>query len=779
MSEARDVLERALQGRSDDPTPTELVGNVAGDLPEETTLADAKEIAADLLGEEAAPATDGGTQADNGGDDDPTDLPTPADGEAHYSGTPEYTETLRKRDWWVNWVKALPQEDGEIIEDATPTKQPVAPYDNGHARPALWNSGLSDDEHPSTSFVDAVPWDGKKVGLDVESEERVTSDELGIGIIIPVGGGEGRPITLLDWDDVRDPETGEIHPVCAWALTEIDGFAEISQSGEGIHQFVYGTIPGGFSKFLRHIDTEPFVGDDLPMVEMYSSGRLTAMTGDHVAGCGNDVVDGQDLIDELCHRFGDWDNNAEGTPTDPFARDREDGQADDVPSHEEIGESIREAIEYDGDDPEGWDLSDDEPLEYHALLRARAREQEIPNLANWELLGYTAATAYHADIEKEQVIEDLRAHPRPGYEFDENKARKEIRGTWNKAKAGNYEAPSRDTLVERGILPDKYAALDYPTYDVENCRGVELMLVPVNGKEVKVVIEQNGRREFTETLDRGFWASGTKRGRVAGRVVDAISGVEPDVLRAGVKNALNQANIDADDDEENWSESMRSESERELRDRTLKVICYPTADEAEWVVTMRPPVDSDVTEPQTLTFDQGDFNDSNAGTFRNSHLAAFYSKVDIDASEWDNLVDHWLSVQETKSRDPDHLLEAAIEKFTDWVNTMEVWADGEGFTWSNRNGYYQPDYAEDGTDAILVPGQKVVEWQHREDFGDVNLSRALRDRNILLGPSQRESVAGDQRRAWPVNVNMTTHTEENARRTVSEDDDDERPEGMR
>jgi primase-polymerase (primpol)-like protein len=81
---------------------------------------------------------------------------------------------------------------------------------------------------------------------------------------------------------VRDPETGEIHPVCAETLQQAGGYAEISQSGEGVHQFLFGEIPGGFSKFLRHIDDGPFVGDDLPMVEMYSSGRLVAMTGNHV-----------------------------------------------------------------------------------------------------------------------------------------------------------------------------------------------------------------------------------------------------------------------------------------------------------------------------------------------------------------------------------------------------------------------------------------------------------------------------------------------------------------
>jgi len=197
------------------------------------------------------------------------------------TGDHYYPDWLKSTEWWVNWVRAHPfGEDGEVDWDAVPTKQPVAPYDRGHAKPTQWNQAMSDEEHPSTSFEEVERWNEMAVGSEVESHERVISDEIGIGIIIPVGGGdEERDVVLIDWDDVRRPETGEVHPVVAEAISQLDGYAEISQSGEGVHQFVFGEIPGGFSKFLRHIDDEPFVGDDLPMVEMYSSGRLTAMTG--------------------------------------------------------------------------------------------------------------------------------------------------------------------------------------------------------------------------------------------------------------------------------------------------------------------------------------------------------------------------------------------------------------------------------------------------------------------------------------------------------------------
>ena len=196
-------------------------------------------------------------------------------------GEQYYPSWLKTTDWWVNWVRAHPYGDDGVDWDAVPTKQPVAPYDTGHAKPVQWHSGLDDDEHPCTSYEEVANWNGLKVGSEIESHERVISDEVGIGIIIPVNGGDmDETVVLIDWDDVRRPETGEVHPVVAEAIEDAGGYAEISQSGEGVHQFLFGEIPGGLKKFLRHIDDEPFVGDSRPMVEMYSSGRLTAMTGD-------------------------------------------------------------------------------------------------------------------------------------------------------------------------------------------------------------------------------------------------------------------------------------------------------------------------------------------------------------------------------------------------------------------------------------------------------------------------------------------------------------------
>ena len=314
----------------------------------------------------------------------------------------------------------------------------------------------------------------------------------------------------------------------------------------------------------------------------------------------------------------------------------------------------------------------------------------------------------------------------------------------------------------------------YPVYDVLEDENIELHLVPINGSAVRVAIKQNGQLEYKEQQERGFWDSGAKPGRIAGRVSRTLTGVDQDALKQGVKDAIHEIAIDAETDA--FDEEMRSPREQELRDRTLDVVCYPAADSAEWIVTLAPPEESSVDEPRELTFTEGDLNDGNAGTFRNVHLASFYTKVAMDSDEWFNLVDHWLEIQDTREADPDHALEAAVDKFIDWVTTMKVWADEEGYSWNGRNGFYAEDYDGD-SDAILVPGQKVVDWQRREDVGDVNLSRALRERGVLLRPSRRETIDGERRRAWPVDTDFTPHTLESAHRTVDEDDDEDGGDG--
>jgi hypothetical protein len=254
-------------------------------------------------------------------------------------------------------------------------------------------------------------------------------------------------------------------------LAECDGYAEISQSGKGIHQFVFGEIPGGLKKFIRHIDDEPFIGDSLPAIEMYQSGRVCAMTGEHVKGSGEDVVEDQALLDRLCWEYGTGENKATDTPTDPFAHERGDS-TDTTPDHDTVARAVREAQTYAGTDPEEWNVREGRSLEYEAVLRARERSGDLSAVANWELIGYAAALGCRDGLDQEEVLADLEAHPTPQYGYDDSRARKEVRGVYRKADDGNYNPPTRSRLAERGILPNRFTQANYevetcepPTYD--------------------------------------------------------------------------------------------------------------------------------------------------------------------------------------------------------------------------------------------------------------------------------------------------------------------------
>jgi hypothetical protein len=338
-----------------------------------------------------------------------------------------------------------------------------------------------------------------------------------------------------------------------------------------------------------------------------------------------------------------------------------------------------------------------------------------------------------------------------------------------------------DAIEEAGLEHGRERADEgpvHPVYDLledDDAPDVELHLVPITGKKVQVAVEQNGQREYKETLDRGFWSNGTKRGRVAGRVKNATSGVEPDVLKEAVKDALTQADLDSDTDE--FEEQMRSPREQELRDRTLSVVCWPGEEDAEWSVTVRPPAESTEQEARKFTFDSGQIHNADPGYFQSKHIAAFFEKIDIDAEEWANLTSHWLDVQETREREADPRKEAAVEQFMSKVEVMRVWAEEEGFNWESRNGLYKPHY-KDEEDAVLIPGRWVQNWLNDNDYGDMSFSKILRERGLMVGGAKPLRIAGRQNRAWPIAGSETDHTFESSHRAKDADDDDA-PEDLR
>ncbi len=139
-------------------------------------------------------------------------------------------EELRRRPQWVAWK--LEQRDGK------PTKVPYIAHGVGRA-----------------DTTDLMTWR--------TFEQAVTALETGrydgVGFVF----SSGDPYAGIDLDDCRDPATGELE---AWAekiVEEFGGYAEVSQSGAGVHIIVRGKAP----------DTRR------GQVEAYSTKRFFTMTG--------------------------------------------------------------------------------------------------------------------------------------------------------------------------------------------------------------------------------------------------------------------------------------------------------------------------------------------------------------------------------------------------------------------------------------------------------------------------------------------------------------------
>ena len=98
---------------------------------------------------------------------------------------------------------------------------------------------------------------------------------------------EDDPFAFVDGDDVRCPETGEVHPAFIAILQHLGmTYADISTSGGGVHAYYKGELPiEGKGQATFDIDTEPWgANDSPPAVEIYANKHVCVATGEHVPG---------------------------------------------------------------------------------------------------------------------------------------------------------------------------------------------------------------------------------------------------------------------------------------------------------------------------------------------------------------------------------------------------------------------------------------------------------------------------------------------------------------
>ncbi|WP_324757054.1 hypothetical protein [Haloarcula montana] len=115
------------------------------------------------------------------------------------------------------------------------------------------------------------------------------------------------PFAYVDGDDVRNPETGDVHPAFVAILEHLGlTYADVSQSGSGAHAIYRGELPEGVKEASWQLDEDPWGGnDDLPSVEIYARKRVCVMTGDHVDGTPTEVREWDDDALETIVRVND------------------------------------------------------------------------------------------------------------------------------------------------------------------------------------------------------------------------------------------------------------------------------------------------------------------------------------------------------------------------------------------------------------------------------------------------------------------------------------------
>lgn len=118
-------------------------------------------------------------------------------------------------------------------------------------------------------------------------------------------------ITAFDFDDSRNPETGELTPLAEDAIRRLNSYAEVSPSGTGVKGFVFGRRPADRGKKNPKLH-----------VEIYNDKRFMAMTGLRVDGTPPDVMERQAEVDALCRELMPYRDPSEKVRTDPSGKVR-------------------------------------------------------------------------------------------------------------------------------------------------------------------------------------------------------------------------------------------------------------------------------------------------------------------------------------------------------------------------------------------------------------------------------------------------------------------------
>jgi hypothetical protein len=223
-----------------------------------------------------------------------------------------YPPALVEREQWMLRGSDLPPFDRP--------KAPFAPWADGHG--ARWGTAEN-----RAGFDTASTWADRDPRADGLAFIQTDDDGL----------------AFVDGDDVRDPDTGEVHPIFRALLSHFGRtYADVSTSGTGVHAYYRapdGLPLDGKGQATFAIDTEPWgSNDDPPTVEIYANKHVNVTTGEHVAGTPEDarrwdadalraVLDAHGIDDDAVTHDTDRDR-PELDEYDPVATDADETTAD-------------------------------------------------------------------------------------------------------------------------------------------------------------------------------------------------------------------------------------------------------------------------------------------------------------------------------------------------------------------------------------------------------------------------------------------------------------------
>lgn len=173
-------------------------------------------------------------------------------------------ESLKQRPQWVVWK---PTGDGQKV----PRPGPIQPEN-----PDQFVSALEPESH--LTYTQAANWVRE-------------NPEYGLGFALT----KSDPFVLVDLDDCRNPETGEIQADAKDLIDRSQTWADVSVSGAGIHLLGRGE----WGQCWHKSD----IGDGAT-VEIYDSDRFVAMSGNVLPDPPDRLTGIQDTLEWLTGEYG-------------------------------------------------------------------------------------------------------------------------------------------------------------------------------------------------------------------------------------------------------------------------------------------------------------------------------------------------------------------------------------------------------------------------------------------------------------------------------------------